>query len=44
MAARPRRRATTSVQCGIGATNRAPEARVDGLIADFVNRSIDPAF
>jgi hypothetical protein len=35
---------TTSVQCGIGATNRALEARAEGLNAVFVNRSIDPAF
>ena len=42
--ARPCRRVTTSVQCGIGATNRALEARAEGLNAVFVNRSIDPAF
>jgi hypothetical protein len=35
---------TASAQCGIGATDRALEARTKGLNEDFVNRSHDPAF
>jgi hypothetical protein len=38
------RRATTSPQCGIGATDRALEASTNGLNMDFVNRSSNPAF